>query len=345
MTGWLQKAKSGKDGKAMKWFRFLPIILLSTGLSGCYTASQLEYDALKPAEITISGDVRSITVIARCDLDSTFKQASLKSGNFGGFKRDSLMSKQMVIGCCDALVESPRFTVNNPVLRRSLAGAFKDPDMRIPWDAIRNIAGNPPQDAVLSLEYASVDDTIRFHDDDWLGYYQYYVMVSSMWRLYRLGDFQTKEYRFRDTVSFDIPSPNEFLASPDNALECIKSGMYESGARSARRLAPYWSEYQRNIFVYGPMDFLTGGTLLKEGKWRDAAEVWQKYTVSKNRMRAGKACFNMAVTSEMAGNIPAALEWIKRSENLGIPEYYIKDYQPKLIKRKSEMDKLDSQLK
>jgi hypothetical protein len=321
------------------------VLGLSFLLQGCYNASLLEYDALKPAEITIPAEIRSLTVIARCDLDSTYRQASVKAGTFASFKRDSLMSKQMVVGCSDALLECPRFILNNPVLRRTLAGDFQDPNNKIPWYEILAVAGNPPQDAVLSLEYASVNDTIRYHNDDWFGYYQYFVRVTSVWRLYRLTDFQSRDFRFQDTVSFDIPSPGEFLASPDNAIDCIKDAMYESGTRTARRLSPWWSEYRRNFFAIGPLDFLTGAGHLRAGKWREAAEVWRPFTVARNKVKAGKACFNMAVTSEMAGNIAAALEWLEKAKNLGVHEYYIKEYWPILIKRKAEMEKLDSQMK
>jgi hypothetical protein len=329
----------------MKWRLLFMVLGLPVFLHGCYTATLLEFDALEPAEVTLPSGIKTLTVIARCDLDSTYRQTAVISGKLAGFKRDSLMSKQMVVGCSDAMVESPRYTLNNPVLKRTLAGNYHDPDVKLPWDAIRTIAGNPPQDAILSLEYASVDDTIRFHEDDWLGYYQYSVLVKSVWRLYRLDDFQSRDFRFVDTVSFEIPSPNEFLSSPENALECIREAMYESGTRTARRLAPWWTEYRRNFFMVGPMDFLTGATYLREGQWRESAEIWQRFISSKNKVKAGKACFNMAVTSEMAGKPDAALEWLKKAESLGVDGYFIKEYRPKLMKRKAATDKLDSQMK
>jgi len=324
----------------------LPVFALLALLPGCYAANLLEMDGLKPAVATISPVIKSLTVVSRCDLDSAYK-VSLKSlGRISDFNRDSLLAKQTVLGCSDALLESPRFDLFNPVVSRSLDAGISNSTEEIPWSMVRKIAGEPPKDAVLSLEIGVVRDTLKNRTrDGWYGYWQYSVIVKTFWRLYRLNDFQSTEFNFTDTVTFDVESPAEFSSSPDMKVECILNAMYEAGVLSARRLAPWWTTLQRYYFGMGQSGFATAGGFLQKGKWREAAEIYRPVTESKRKQKAAKACFNMSLTCEMANNIPAALEWLKQSEKLGMNEYYIDDYRPKLILRKSETEKLNGQMK
>ena len=330
----------------MKWFVRLSVFAFPLLLPGCYAGSMLEFDGLKPAEVTVSASIKSLTIVSRCDLDSAFKVSLEAIGRVADFNRDSLMAKQAVIGCSDALVESPRFDLFNPVVHRSLVREFSDPSEKIPWDMVGIIAGDPLKDAVLSLEIGTVDDTVKYSLlDGWLSSWQYIVYVKTFWRLYRLSNFQSKEFSFSDTIAFEIDSPSEFSSSPDRKIECIRNAMYEAGVQTAKKLAPWWTTLERYYFQTGQSEFLRGAKYLKDGNWREAAETWRPLTESRKKMMAAKACFNMSLTCEMANNIPAALEWLKKSEKLGMNEFYINDYQTKLVKRKTETEKLDEQMR
>lgn len=325
----------------MKYFRWLPIFAFLVLTSGCYAPSLIEFDGLKPAEISIPSTVHTLTVVSRGDLDSTYKAAFDSSGMKAEFKRDSLMSKQAVIGCSDVLVESPRFELFNPVIKRTLTGANSGTSNKIPWDDVRTIAGDPPLDAVLSFDIGTVNDSLRGGS---YTSYQFVVFVKTTWRLYSLRDYQVQEFNFADTVTFDIDSPYETDFN-DQLIDCIRNAMYETGARTARRLAPWWNRIERNYFTMGPRNFYSGAEYISIGKWREAAEIFRPFTMASRKMVAAKACFNMAVISEMGNNIPAAIEWLKQSEKLGMHQYYIDEYEPKLLKRKAESDKLDEQMK
>jgi hypothetical protein len=324
----------------------LPVLAILALLPGCYTAALLEYDALKPADVNIPSSVRSLVVVPRCDLDSANRQSLILSGKKSNFELDSMMAKSIVNGCADALLESPRFTLFNPLIKRSLSEDFTIPSYTLPWSVIRSVAGDPPHDGVLSFESGTISDSL-FHEyeDGWLSNYQYQVVIKSFWRLYRLSDFQSKEFRFTDTVSFFLESRAEFVSDPSIRIEFISNALYESGLRTAKRLAPWWDICDRNYFRLGPSAFAKGANDLKQGKWKEAAEIYRPYTGSKNKMIAAKACFNMAVTSEMANNIPAALEWLAKSKQLGMLPGYIIIYQPMLEKRKAELERLNQQMK
>jgi hypothetical protein len=329
----------------MKALGRIVLMLMATGLSGCYTASLMEMDILKPADITFPGNVRSLVVVARCDLDSAYKATLLKERQLSRFERDSTMSKQVVLGCSDAILESPRFTINNPVIDRTLGPEFSGASHKIPWDQVVKIAGDPPVDAVLSLEDVLVDDTLKSSvANGWLTY-TYQVYVKTFWRFYRIFDFQSKEFNFSDTVSFDIDEVADFMSSSNNRVQLIRDALYDSGARTARRMAPWWSVTNRYYYPFGSGDFVTGAEYLRKGQGAEAAEVFRPLTASKRMMVAAKASFNMALGCELAGNIPAALEWLKKAEDLGIPGYYIMAYRQQLTARLRDSNSLDQQMK
>ena len=219
----LNKRRLSKSGNKMRRVALLPVIGLLTILPGCYSSNLLEYEGLKPANIAISGSVKSLVVVSKCDLDSAYKFTAILAGRLSDFKRDSIMMKQTVLGCSDALLESPRFSLFNPVVTRNLAGQYTNPSEKIPWTKVLEIAGDPPHDAVLSMEYGTIDDTIRSNPaSGWLNPCQFVVSVKTHWRLYRLSDFQTVEFNFADTVAYDIDSPSEFLSSLNMGPDFIK---------------------------------------------------------------------------------------------------------------------------
>jgi hypothetical protein len=65
----------------------------------------------------------------------------------------------------------------------------------------------------------------------------------------------------------------------------------------------------------------------------------------KNKTAKSKACFNMAVTCELAGEMTLAKEWLDKSQKLGMPEYYIQEYAKQLKERTDKMQILDQQMK
>jgi len=161
----------------MKPIAGLSILILILVLPGCYPVNQMEFDGLKPAEITIPGVVRNLTVVSRCDLDLSYKESLLASGRKKDFNRDSIIAKQAVLGCSDALLESPRFELFNPVIKRTLGDAYSDTSEKLPWNMILTIAGDTVCDAVLALEVGHIDDTIsRFSQDGWISY-NYVIFV------------------------------------------------------------------------------------------------------------------------------------------------------------------------
>jgi hypothetical protein len=314
-------------------------------LHGCYPAFVFEMEGLEPAELTVPPSISTITVLSRVDLDSIYKAERIKLGKKSTFISDSSIAKSGVNGCVDELIESPRFEVYDPIIKRNLIGEFSNPIRPLPWLNVREAAGDPPQDAVLSLESCEYRDTvISSVTDGWVSY-SYLLICKTFWRLYDLDSYQTKDYLFTDTSGFDLGEASELIKSTVEKTALVEQCMYWAGRNTGRRLSPYWTELERIYFPYGPNDFWKGAKFMREGNWTEAGAIWNLYVGLKNKTAAAKACFNMAVTCELAGEMTVAQEWLDKSEQLGMPESYTREYRKQLKDRVKKVKLLDEQMK
>lgn len=313
-------------------------------LSGCYPAFVFEMEGLQPAELTVSPSITSIAVISRMDLDSLRKAEMNQPGKKSTFARDSSIAKQGVVGCVDEMLESPRFEVFDPVIRRNLIGEFTNPARPLPWTTIGEVAGDPPLDAVLSLESFSYSDTVIISVAEYWVNHTYRLLCRTHWRLYDLQTLQRKDAVFTDTTTIDLGQDAGLTLSSSEKTEMIKDRMYWAGRNTGRRFAPYWTELDRVYFPYGPGDFYKGARYMREGNWTEAAAIWDLFMGIRNKTAMSKACFNMAVTCELAGEMQLAKEWLDKSEKLGMPEYYVQEYAKQLKDRTEKMKILDQQM-
>ncbi|MFH0761746.1 MAG: DUF6340 family protein [Bacteroidota bacterium] len=313
-------------------------------LPGCYPAFIFEMEGLEPAELTVSASISTITVLSRMDLDSLHKAEMNQLGKNNIFVRDSSIAKEGVLGCVDELIESPRFEVYDPIIKRNLGSEFSDPIGPLPWTSIREATGDPPLDAVLSLESCDYRDTVITSISEFWVNHTYLLICKTYWRLYDLNTYQSKDVMFSDTTTMDLGEDSGLNKSASEKIDIVKQRMYWAGRNTGRRFAPYWTELERIYFPYGPGDFYKGAKYMREGNWTEAATVWNLYAGTRNSTVAAKACFDMAVTCELAGDIAMAQEWLDKSENLGMPEYYSKEYRKQLKERAEKVKLLDQQI-
>ena len=324
-------------------FKILSWALL-TFPAGCYPAFVFQMDGLEPAQITVTSSISSLTVFTRIDLDSSYRASRIASAGKALFLLDSTAAKEGVLGCIDELLESPRFEVFDPIIRKNLNGDFTNPDCPLPWIKILEAAGEPPVDAALALESCQVRDTVVTVVQDGFKDYAFLLILKTYWRLYDLSMNRYLDYPFIDTIKYDLWEVEELERSSPVSHYIILNGMYQIGKKTANRLAPYWIPLDRAYFPYGPPDFFKASRSMREGQWLEAATIWEQYVESDNRCQAAKACYNMAVTCELAGQIELALEWVAKAERKGMPDYYIDEYRSELKKREAKTQLLDSQM-
>ena len=97
--------------------------------------------------------------------------------------------------------------------------------------------------------------------------------------------------------------------------ECIRRVAQMAGDRYARRIAPSYITLARDFYTTGKGDPLLEQAAARANAedWPGAATVWQQAARNLNPKIAGRAFYNLAVASEVRGDLPGAIEWAKKA--------------------------------
>ena len=97
--------------------------------------------------------------------------------------------------------------------------------------------------------------------------------------------------------------------------ECIRRVAQRAGDGYARRIAPSYIDLNRSYFITAKKDPLMKQAAVRAeaGDWSGAETVWQQAARNLHPKIAGRAFYNLAVASEVRGDLPGAIEWAKKS--------------------------------
>ena len=129
------------------------------------------------------------------------------------------------------------------------------------------------------------------------------------------------EFPISESITFSSKGINPAVAA--SALvgrkDAVKQVGNTAGQVYADRIIPYWIRVSRDYFVRGNSSFTIATRKARTGNWNEAGSLWQKETTNPNGKIAGRACYNMAIISEINGDIDQAIQWAQKSyENYGI---------------------------
>jgi tetratricopeptide (TPR) repeat protein len=107
-------------------------------------------------------------------------------------------------------------------------------------------------------------------------------------------------------------------------------------------VTPAWKKDSR-IYYTGNLNFHEADDYASEGKWKEASEIWEKYTGSANHFLAETSSYNMAVAKEISGDLEEALRWAEKSYSY-YKTWRTKQYIKQLKKRVKQAEKLEIQM-
>ncbi len=332
--------------KAAKSICIYSIILsgLVLFLPSCILPYNYSAEILYPAQISIPSDIQNIGVFNRIDLGPN------PAGYFSGdeweanFKSDSTIYKQAVIGMEDGLIESPRFNVVETLNKRNMPGFQADPSKILDWKYLKGICPDST-DLLIELAIASFDDTILNLSPKDDAVENYYCILSTIfWRSYNINSEETSLYRIQDTVILEYRNSGNHARMQDlkHLFRIIRSSAYKAGTSFATAIAPSWKEIDRIYYKSSYPSHNSPEKLVAEGNWEGAAEQWLPYTNFKNKFIASRACYNMALASEMCDRFELAVEWVIKAKELGLKRY-VDEYLIELYERISQKKKVDIQ--
>ncbi|HEV3221970.1 MAG TPA: DUF6340 family protein [Puia sp.] len=339
-----------------------PIVFICIALAcySCSSTSLMSLSVIKPAPVSIPPNIKSVAIVNRTQasnetktLDAIHKAVSLETNDL-----QVAGAQSSIQGLSDELMKNNRFTLvkslNGIDLRSYGAGVFPTPLL---WDSVERICRESNTDALFALELFDAESRLNYAGNPAnvnlgginLPAIEHLVNmttnVKTGWRIY---DPSTRtildEYIIGRDLSSSGSSINPAVAASAfiGRKEAVKEVGIQAGQAYASRILPYWIRVSRDYFVGGDQNFKTAQRRAQSGNWDGAAQIWLEETKSTDWKLAGRGCYNMAIISEINGDLDGAIQWAQKSYE----DYKIRlglNYVNILRYRKQQNDLLKSQ--
>lgn len=176
-----------------------------------------------------------------------------------------------------------------------------------------HIFRSTPCDAIVMLDgFEYSNDLRKFHYGPHKSNMREVRMITkSTWSIHYANP-TTNPHRF--VVSDTLYWEGRRLDRKD----CIYQSFWSNATKATQEFIPHWQAVQRlyysNIFYTQNL----AESHLKEGEWKEAAEVWMSIYNSQKRpsKTKGKMAFNMALYFETTNNIDGAIEWLSSAQTI-----------------------------
>ncbi len=308
------------------------LLLLAALLASC--ASTVHIRALAPAAVPLPATLQSVATANRIVPESSREKFyDLLEGAFTGegIGVDRAGADECVNAVGQALAtNSYRFRVAQAQLQLLGRGHefFLPP---LPPDYIQALCRRTQVDGLVVLEAFDSDmgltrttGTRTVKDKDGKEHQvptfrvEMLMKVVTGFRTYGAAQgFVLDQARQEDHLAFtgegdSYPAALRQLPPPE---ECIQRVARLAGDAYARRIAPSYVDLQREYFTSARKDGLVkqGALQAEAGEWAGAATVWQQAAASPDPAVASRALFNLAVASEVRGDLATAIDYARQA--------------------------------
>ncbi|HEX2935058.1 MAG TPA: DUF6340 family protein [Bacteroidales bacterium] len=306
------------------------LFILAVGsLFSCKT-TQVSVEVLKPAQITIPSQIKSIAIINGSTPSKRDRARNVMEGLITGEVPfvDKRAAEQCITGVVNRLQGAPRFksaVLTGIQIKGTGTRQFPAP---LDWNYVDEICRNSNVDAIAVLEVfdsnnmysQSEREAKRKEGDKEIKYTEYIahlnVEIEAGWRIY----YPEKQQIIDQNIYNDSREWNNASNTPKKAqagLPALESAVsdagYYAGQQYAVRISPLWIWVTRQYYKKGNTDFELATRKAKVNDWKGAAELWQKHINNSDPKIAGYANYNMALACEMEGDLESALDWAQKS--------------------------------
>lgn len=324
-----------------------------TTLNGCYAPKYTSAEVLFPAkEKNLTADMDSVVLVNRSYLPLSQRN---KTGvhYVGGYYAktpqylDSIISDNSLYAFAHNLNIAPAGnTVKDDTIIRFNITNYTFLQPMAPGE-VQQICESTEADMIISLEaFHSFDSLYRYMD---AGYFvsERRTDLLTVWRAYKKGEAEAIYHSYiEDSLLFNAYGYSRGNADED--LISYKDALYEisynSGKKFLEEIAPYWKEIERIYFDYYSNDMSKGNRYAAQSLWLKAAQVWRPVAEQSKGTKTAYAAYNMAIASEMTGQLDLAMLWLKKALNIRPDNYYFLQYREQLRSRISRQQIIDKQL-
>ena len=121
------------------------------------------------------------------------------------------------------------------------------------------------------------------------------------------------------------------------------------GANYAKHILPSWIMVYRDIMTSGDAELQKAAKFAKDNKWEEASSIWTKVAESKNKSKKIISLYNLALASEMSGDVDQALKLTSQAATASSGIFRsseneaVRKYSAVLYRRRTELNKLSTQ--
>ena len=313
------------------WISFGLVVLLSS----CISTGKISVQISVPAKRSIPNDVQSVVLMNR-SMSAEFSDLNQDSLEVLFIKKklhlthiflDSLAADTTLKSMANEMYESGRFDVVVPI-KRNLPknnSSYQDSSPSLTLNQVKQICSEFKVDALLSLEnfHEKVKTSYEMgYLNDYNGAsikeFNAYVQVAfhSNWKLYQpkekllVAKFEVNDTIFWTGNGLSLQETYEKLPTLKDALI---DGAVENAKNFSAYITPAWQSEDRRYFITNNPEIDKAVAFLLKNEWKEAEKIWMKYaTVSSPALRS-KIEFNLALASEMNGNLKEAIGWAQKS--------------------------------
>ena len=286
----------------------------------CYSCSSTNLMSLsvtEPATVSLPPKAKTAAVLNRSLSADGSKAGDLihRSGSSESRDLQAQGAGASVIGLTDALIRSNRFDsvkkINNPDLFTYDAGAFP---VYLSWDTVEKICRENHADVLFSLELFDAGSTVGLNIANFVQVLNAKTQVRAGWRIY---DPYTRNILDQFVICRDLNCQGGNFLTVGSAQLGRKEAVIQAGNRTGEdygtRIIPYTIRVSRFYYVRGNGSFSLATRMARAGDWDGAGKIWREATNSSSGKVAGRACYNMAIISEINGDLNGALQWARKA--------------------------------
>jgi hypothetical protein len=337
-------------------------LLLVLALSACTRNTTLQI--LQPAQLTLPEHISTVAIVDRSKPSngwSNFFEGLITGEEIG---QDRKSRQTAVDGLTNALTRTPRFQVKSTGIEMtgSKAGGRMPP--ALDWAEVDKICRDYGANAVVTIESFDSDNsrsaqayTETKKDKTGKNYSvtsyrsKQRTGVRIGWRLYDpkskiiVDEYVTDDYLER-TGSGN--TERAALSNLPSQLDVTRDVAYNVGIEYGARIAPIYVNVSR-AYYHKAKGFKTemkqAARYLESRDLEKATYHWKRIIAAagENKKAAGRAAYNMAVASEVNGNLDLALEWAQKSWN-DYGNKKAREYINVIKARKNDARKVDAQM-
>lgn len=319
------------------------LIIIITLFSGCKSISSFQIETINPAQINFPGSFNKIMFL---NLENDFNNdAEIDTALY------KMITNELSLGFIDGFKQTPNIDSTNFIFYRQIVDkelVYKYDTVH--WYGLETLKSAYETDIVIVidsivLEMDSGEETNLYTYPE--EFYIYRALdIKIYWNVYDVYERKLLDkYTYTDTLLWDATGTDIRQLRKDfpSVIQSVKEACYFAALDYSARVFPKWEVETRYYFFNGNNDLIKAADFVRKDEWEKASEIWVKYVTDTDNEIASRACFNLAVASEMSGKFDDAIFWAQKSyeRKEKTRTYY---YILVLKNRKIEYDKIKKQL-